>query len=189
MIAYDEKLFVVELGKRAMYVFDNEDAKKYLAGPTSRGSGIRVMVGGAYDMEGPGPLHFFDSEKVTAAGFGKLVRDTLYPYFVQQQKKVGLFDNAPSHKGVASGIFCELGIVRLDHPARSPDFNPIELCWNRMQQRINSSLPWDKHITVEMLKAAIWAAWQMEAQYFESDMLHVVKVMDKAFIAKGGNKF
>ena len=191
VVAYDEKLFVLDMKKRVMYVGDVKDPKLCVAGSTSSGSAMRVMVAGCYDRGGAGPLIFCPKgENITGCGFGKMLREELLPFFQARGKCVGLFDNAGPHvSDVASGVFMEIGIIRVKHTARSPDFNPIELVWARMMWRVCKALPWGKHISRALFCATIKSAWAVEAQIFESDLAHVMSCMRKCVLCNGGNKY
>ena len=66
-------------------------------------------------------------------------------------------DNAPSHRPntvknwIKEFFQCEI----LDHPAQSPDLNPIELIWAIMKKEIEINRPNNK----AQLKLAIQKAW------------------------------
>ena len=151
------------------------------------------MCCGAYDADGAGPLSICGKgAKIASTTFSQIVKDDILPFFMDRQKTVGLFDNAPSHVGGSTlGVLLELGIVRSRQPPRSPDLNPIELVWNRMAMRVNRALPWGETITREQVIAEIKKAWELEAtaSCFEKDMLHVCEIMHKVIHAEGGNMF
>ena len=191
VIAHDEKLFVADMGKRACYVGTVDELQQYVA--CSGTGSLRVMVSGMYDSGGPGPIIFLNpGETVNAGKFSQQLTNVFAPFFAARHKRHGLFDNASPHiGGTTVGTFYKLGIVRVRHPQNSPDLNPIELVWNRMQMQINRTLPWTKHITQDIFNEHIRRAWYVCASgdSFQKDMQHVAKCMIAAHATDGGNTY
>ena len=149
------------------------------------------MAGGAYAQGHVGPLHFFEEgEKVSAGSFKQMLESVLVPFFHRCGMHVGLFDNAKVHNAkMLHDVFLRHGIVRTDHPPQSPEFNPIELPWNRMAYKLQGRLQFMQHVTMAAFKQEIMRAWQVEAQLFAQDLLHVQTCMLKCHALGGGNGY
>jgi len=72
-------------------------------------------------------------------------------------------DNDPSHglrgkkKGLAQLLRDTHSIKSLQHPSNSPDFNPIEACWNILKQRVRRRI-WN---TLDELKEILLEEWKL----------------------------
>jgi len=190
LISFDEKLFVAEMKQKHIYVVDRSDVAQFITGTGSMAH--KVMVMGAYDEMGAGPLQMCDQgEKINASTFAQYLRTRLMSFLNARNKCCGIFDNAGPHKGVALPVFTELGIKTTDHPANSPDLNPIELCWARMADMVSANLPWGENFSLARFKLEIDRAWITCAGpgTFTKDMQHVAKILDKVQTHNGGNKF
>ena len=72
-------------------------------------------------------------------------------------------DNARPHRAEVINVFLETeDIARMDWPARSPDFNPIEHVWDMLGRRVASR----QHppITLQDLRAALQEEWTLIPQ-------------------------
>lgn len=68
-------------------------------------------------------------------------------------------DNARAHRsGDVDAYMQEVGIRRLDWPARSPDLNPIEHVWDLLKRRVRTAQPPPQNI--RELKRVISAEWE-----------------------------
>jgi len=185
---YDEKLFIWNSKKHVFYSLHVNDRRRFAHSGAKR---LKVMVGGIYGKDGPGPLVVFEeNEKIAAGGMAEVLQTDIGPYMTAVGMHTVMFDNAAIHNAqVTQEVFRLLGLVRTRHPAHSPDFNPVELCWNRMQGRVNRKLALCRNVTLRRLVAEIQAAWQVEAKLFLKDCEHVVKCQWKALAARGGNEY
>ena len=190
LVSFDEKKFVLDFATKSIFVASNDDEALFHS--YTGQSALSVMVMGAYDKDGPGPIVFLEEgDKVSASSFAAYLRRYLLPFFVARGKKVGIFDNAPPHKGCARAVYGELGLVCSDHPANSPEVNPVELVWNRMVNMVMQNIPWGTRITKQIFQREIRRAWAVCAGpgMFEKDMMHVAAIMAKIKQHDGGNMF
>ena len=73
----------------------------------------------------------------------------------------------------------------VDHPANSPDLNPIEPVWHDLKEIVHSLGP---HSTVEGLKGAVLKAWEMLP--VETVNKHIFQMPDRVsavLVAKSGH--
>ena len=152
----------------------------------------RVMCSGIYGEDGPGPLVITDKdESINSTRFAKMLQEDFRPYFVQHGKCVGLYDNAKPHiGGTARGYMHRLGLKKLLHCPNSPDYNCIELPWNRMANMVGRNLP-RGYVSRDVMIREIRRAWQVQAsaECFQKDLLHVVNNMRKSLACGGGNMY
>ena len=185
---YDEKLFIWNAKKHVFYSLHANDRRRFTHSGAKK---LKVMVGGIYGKDGPGPLVMFEEhEKIAAGGMAEVLQTDIGPYMTAVGMHTVMFDNAAIHNAqVTQEVFRLLGLVRTKHPPHSPDFNPVELPWNRMQGRINRKLALCRNVTLQRLIQEIRAAWAVEARLFLKDCQHVVQCMWQALSLRGGNEY
>lgn len=190
VVMHDEKQFVANVKTREVYVLQEDDPHLI---SLKKGKSGSVMVSGIYDRHGRGPLCFVDEgDTIDACHFSRMLEKDFLPFFKQRKKHVGLFDNAKPHVAFTTkATFFSLGLKKVKHCANSPDYNPIELVWSRMQHMVQQNLPWGKNITIAMLKKEIQRAWVACAtsELFEKDCMHVTDCMLKSLACNGGNMY
>jgi transposase len=99
---------------------------------------------------------------MTAARYQEQVLDGALKGFYEEVKEGrgcvdSQQDGAPSHTAKTTiAWFKKAGIPLAEHPAQSPDINPIEPVWHKLKKILHSQ----RHAsTPESLKSAICAAW------------------------------
>ena len=109
-----------------------------------RATGTEMMFWGAFRWGKMGSGVFFELEE------GKKANSTIYrdqilkgplqefweESFRDMQEPIVMEDNAPPHKKVCIQVRQELGMTCHQHPADSPDLNPIENIWASMKDII-----------------------------------------------------
>ncbi|GFW94916.1 transposable element Tcb1 transposase [Trichonephila clavipes] len=105
-------------------------------------------------------LHIFDAGSVNGTRY---CNEILLPFVRLFRGAMGLQflfmdDNAPCHRTVAAEQLLESeDIERMDWPARSPDFNPIQHVWDFLGRRLAArTLP---PVTIRELQLALQDEW------------------------------
>lgn len=96
-------------------------------------------------------------------------------------------DNARAHRSRDVEAYVqEVGIRRLDWPARSPDLNPIEHVWDVLKRRVRSVQPAPQ--TIRELKNVITAEWERIPQASIRDILaSMPRRIQAVILARGGH--
>ncbi|GFS96735.1 transposable element Tcb2 transposase [Trichonephila clavipes] len=125
-----------------------------------RYGGHGVLVWGGIMLGSRTDLHIFDAGSVNGTRY---CNEILLPYVRLFRGAMGLQflfmdDNAPCHRTVAAEQLLESeDIERMEWPARSPDFNPIEHVWNFLGRRLAArTLP---PVTIRELRLALQDEW------------------------------
>ncbi|GFW32992.1 transposable element Tc3 transposase [Trichonephila clavipes] len=125
-----------------------------------RYGGRGVLVWGGIMLGSRTDLHIFDAGSVNGTRY---CNEILLPYVRLFRGAMGLQflfmdDNAPCHHTVAAELLLESkDIERMDWPARSPDFNPIEHVWDFLGRRLAArTLP---PVTIRELRLALQDEW------------------------------
>lgn len=157
-----------------MYV----DEKKFELIPKHRREIIWRQKNRAYDVGNTKPYTRSQSVMVWAcfgaAGVGNIVlipntmsgamyREILKKNFRESAQKIGLKrgwyllqDNDPKHKSkIVQTELDKMKIKRIDHPAQSPDLNPIENLWDVVDRKI----PTEDRNSIETFTNAIIREW------------------------------
>lgn len=164
--------------------------------PSFKQSSVCIMIWGCIIMGRKGPLVVLDYSGgrgggMTAARYQTQVLDgALRDFYDEVVKERGCVDfqhdGAASHRAKSTRRwFDEARIPLLDHPAQSPDLNPIEPVWHDMKAII-CSIP--SINTVEQLKDAARAAW--DQILIEKINGHISQMPDRVqavLEAKGGH--
>lgn len=123
----------------------------------------------------------------------RYVRDILQEHVIPHMESVGaenfvlMHDNARPHAARSVETFLtQVGVQKLQWPARSPDLNPIEHVWDMLKRRVKNGP--NAAQTLSELKTALTSTWREIPQ---ADMKKVVETMPdrmRAVInARGGN--
>jgi DDE superfamily endonuclease len=113
--------------------------------------------------------------------------------FIQAEAQAGRLvyfqqDNAPAHKAKSTQEFLRSHDVQvIKWPARSPDLNPIEHCWNWVKDYLQKKYGNEK-CTKAQLKERVLEAWQMAVtpERLERLMRGMKKRMAELVAAGGG---
>jgi len=144
VIFSDESFFTLSSEGRFVRVWrrPSERYKVECCHPTFQKGGGGIMVWGAMTAAGLGPLVRVN-EKINAEKYCQILQEHLLPYMDElggQQTCIFQQDNAPSHKAKSTmEWFARSSVDLLDHPACSPDLNPIERIWDILERSLRSS--------------------------------------------------
>jgi transposase len=139
------------LGYTPRYAWAPRGERAQGAAPRNPGQNKTVIA--ALTRAGLGPLLRFDGA-MTTGRFEGYVRHVLAPTLRPGQVVVA--DNLRAHHGAGARAAIEARGAQLWHlPAYSPDFNPIELAFSTVKQRLRRAGP----RTDDGLRAATWAAF------------------------------
>ncbi|GFW38680.1 transposable element Tcb2 transposase [Trichonephila clavipes] len=125
-----------------------------------RYGGRGVLVWGGIMLGSRTDLHIFDAGSVNGTRY---CNEILLPYVRLFRGAMGLQflfmdDNAPCHCTVAAEQLLESeDIERMDWPARSPDFNPIEHVWDFLGRRFAARTL--SPVTIRELRLALQDEW------------------------------
>lgn len=137
--------------------------------PKFKQSPIRAMVWGCIIAGRRGPLVVLDypggrGGGMTAVRYQEQVLEgALHGFYEEMKCEKGLVnfqqDNARCHTAKTTLQWFEAaGISLVDHPANSPDLNPIENIWHELKEHVRRLGP---VTTQDGLKAAIRQAWEI----------------------------
>ena len=107
--------------------------------PTVKHGGGKIMVRGCVSGVGMGQLTRIEG-KVDAEAYYHVLQYQMAPAMRHQggrQALIFMQDNAPAHKSKKALTFLQRNnYVVLDHPAQSPDLNPLENIWWAIEQTL-----------------------------------------------------
>ncbi|GBM26092.1 hypothetical protein AVEN_12851-1 [Araneus ventricosus] len=139
-------------------------------------------------LDGRKPLHVFERGTVTDVRYRD---DILEPYVRLFRGAVGpefilMDDNARLHRALLVDEFLESeDILRIDWPARSPDFNPIEHVWDALGRAIATRNPPPR--TIQEMKTALLNEWDQLTQEMINCLISSMKSRCKACISVRGD--
>lgn len=155
---------------------------------TPYGGGSVMFWAGINSMDRT-ELVFIENGTLTAHRY---ITEVLIPYAQPALTALGensifMDDNARAHRsGDVEAYMLEVGIRRLDWPARSPDLNPIEHVWDVLKRRVRSVQPAPQ--TIRELKNVITAEWERIPQETIKDILaSMPRRMQAVISARGGH--
>lgn len=163
---------------------------------TVKQSPIRVMVWGCIISGRKGPLLVLEypggrGGGMTAARYQEQVLDgALRGFYEEVKEERGCVDfqqdGAPSHTAKTTiAWFKKAGIPLAEHPAQSPDINPIEPVWHELKKILRSQ---QRASTAEGLKSAICAAWDaLPQEVIDRHINKLPDVVEALLKAKGGH--
>lgn len=164
--------------------------------PSFKQSPIRIMVWGCIIAGRKGPLLVLDypggrGGGMTAGRYQTQVLDgVLHRFYDEVKEERGLVDfqqdGAPSHRAKSTIQWFKTSKIPLaDHPAQSPDLNPMELVWHELKDTVRSLGP---ITTAEGLKQAVHKAWDLLP--IKSVDKHIFQMPDRVeavLAVKGGH--
>ena len=96
-------------------------------------------------------------------------------------------DNAPPHRArIVRDYLEQQTIVRMDWPARSPDLNPIEHCWDMLQRAI-AARPHQPQ-TLQELQDALQQEWNDLGQAAVQRLIRSMRRRCQAVIVARGSQ-
>ena len=130
------------------------------------------MVWGCFINNQPGPLVLVKG-KLNADGYIEILQKNLLPFLSQLGPNTYIFqeDNAPIHtaKKVAKWKG-ENMVISFSWPAQSPDLNPIEHVWDRLERGIRGRTSPPKNLNE--LATAVEEEWsKLDPNYLEDTTL------------------
>jgi len=159
-----------------------------------RESGTGMMFWGSFRWGKMGPGLFFDLEpgqKVNSKIYcDQILNGPLKTFWMTSKKKIKvpivMEDNAPVHKKYCIPLREKLKMQTLEHPANSPDLNPIEHIWAIMKHRIAKEYG---HITSQVeMKKVVQEMWD---SFGDDEFNHLIESMveriEAVIKAKGGS--
>jgi transposase len=82
------------------------------------------------------------------------------------------------------------GIDKVDWPANSPDFNPIERIWTLMKRRIQRRRGSERVTTTSRMKAILIEEWdKITIEEINNEIIKLPIIMQRCIDLKGGNKY
>ncbi|GBM14601.1 Transposable element Tcb2 transposase [Araneus ventricosus] len=150
------------------------------------GGGLMVWAG--IMLDGRTPLHVFERGTVTGVryrdeileSYVRLFRGAVGPEFILMD------DNARPHRAFLVDEFLESeDIRRMDWPARSSDFNPIEHVWEALGREIAARNPPPR--TIQEMKTALLNEWDQLPQEMINCLISSMKSCCKACISVRGD--
>ncbi|GFW04162.1 transposable element Tcb2 transposase [Trichonephila clavipes] len=152
-----------------------------------RYGGRDVLVWGGIMLGSRTDLHIFDAGSVNGTRY---CNEILLPYVRLFRGAMGLQflfmdDNAPCHRTVAAEqLLKSEDIERMNWPARSPDFNPIEHIWDFLGRRLAArTLP---PVTIRELRLAMQDEWAaMPQQLIDTLILSMGRRCETCLAVRG----
>ena len=100
-------------------------------------------------------------------------------------------DGAPCHKaGYTTHEREKEGIVKIDWPANSPDFNPIERIWTLMKQRIQRRRGAERVTTVQRMREVLIEEWEnITVEEINREIMKLPAIMQRCIDVNGSNNY
>lgn len=151
--------------------------------------GGSIMVWGGISCEGRTDLVIVDNRLNATRYVENILQEHVQPYsgFIGEEEFLLMHDNARPHVArCVQDYLQEVGIHKLEWPARSPDLNPIEHIWDMLKRKIKSvSNPPE---TLSEIRSAARAAWESIPQVDIKNLIQSMPDRMQAVIkARGGN--
>ena len=128
---------------------------------------------------------------INAWRYVKYVAEPLMWPECQKRDVILMEDNAPSHSAVYTAREREKhNIEKLDWPANSPDFNPIERIWALMKKRILRRRGVERITTVSAMREVLKEEWQkISIDEINKEIDRLPTVMARCIEAGGSNNY
>lgn len=159
-----------------------------VAGKVAFGGGS-VMVWGGICLGGRTELYVVDGGALTAERYkNEILERIVVPFlpFIGQNATL-MHDNARPHTArVVTEYLNDVDLQVLNHPARSPDMNPIEHVWDELGRRIKGRTPTPG--TLRALKEALTFEWDRIPQETIDNLIRgMPRRLTTLQRARGGN--
>lgn len=150
-----------------------------------------VMIWAAISLKKAWGMHMFEQGGVN----GQRYREEILPllneircnFIIENDGEELIFmqDNASIHKAHATiELLNQMGLIRIDWPANSPDLNPIENLWSMLKDRIGKHFP----KTREEVITAVQQEWDSLKDFDMATFVSSIKERCQAVIdAEGGH--
>ena len=184
----------IELGKQSRVTWvwrkPNERYETDCIAPTFKSGRSSVMVWGCIAYNRKGPLIVIPQEKRTGDDYVDLILEPVlhgfYTQLCEERSIMALMeDGAPTHRSTVAKRWREdHEILVFDHPAQSPDLNPIEHVWKHLKLQINKrkKLPQSS----AELEAAIMEEWdKIDIQFINNLVDSMANRVQAVLKAKG----
>lgn len=122
------------------------------------GGSVHVWAG--ISAESRTELVLIENGTLTARRYvEEILNEYVGPFMANMgENPVFMHDNARPHTAaIVTDYLQEVGITRMEWPARSPDLNPIEHAWDELGRRVKRRIP--PPITLRELKLALVEEW------------------------------
>ena len=155
---------------------------------TVKFGGGSVMVWGCVWYSGRSTLSIIEG-RLNALEYNRLLEENLLPLYdrgdLTREANIFQEDNAPCHKAKSAVEWKKQnGITVLPWPAQSPDMNPIEHVWNRMDYLLRKINPRPKN--VEQVKNALVYIWGTIEQSYIQKIIDSMASRLEALVEAGG---
>lgn len=151
--------------------------------------GGSIMIWGGLSSEARTELVIVDNRLNAARYVEEILQDHVQPYsgFIGHDQFILMHDNARPHVArCVEEYLQEVGIQKLEWPARSPDLNPIEHIWDMLKRKIKAGSHPPQ--TLNELRNAALAAWEGIPQVDIKNIIQSLPDRMQAVIrARGGN--
>lgn len=187
----DESRFCVDFvdGREKMWRYRGERYNQTHFTETVSYGGGSVMVWGGICLGGRTELVIIENGSLTAQRY---VTDILEPHVMPFAPFIGddfifMHDNARPHTAhIVNRYLFEVGITKMNWPARSPDMNPIEHAWDILGRRVRQRNPAPRN--VPDLKLALVEEWDnLPQELIDNLILNMGNRIQVLIMARGGN--
>ena len=152
----------------------------------------KVNVFGVISYNGPNKI-FFTSDPFTAIEHLDLLHTNGIVHEIIRRGLIFQQDNAKIHNSLKDFVERFNGNPRisrkfriLDHPAKSPDLNPIENVWGELQRRVNLELKFKTISSQRELEELIERCWQeIPLEFFRKQILSMPSRIKEVFDCDG----
>lgn len=164
-----------------------EEFKRECLVPTFKSGRETLMVWGCITYEGVGALHLCETS-VTGTYYKSILEKNLQATVsvmgIGDDYKF-VHDGAPAHRSkLIKNYLKENKVEVLEHPAQSPDLNPIENLWAHVKQELHKA----PASSIEDLKLKIQAIWYViESERVQKLYLSMAKRLQQVKVNKGGH--
>lgn len=151
--------------------------------------GGSIMVWGGISSDARTELVVIDNRLTAMRYIEEIIQEHVVPYmgYIGYDQFLLMHDNARPHVAHCVNEYLQnVGIHKLQWPARSPDLNPIEHIWDMLKRSIKS--PPNPPQTINELRNAAVAAWENLSQTNVRNIIQSMPDRMQAVIrARGGN--